>query len=157
MDLVEIPVGKFLYRFRRLTWLEESRIVFPEKVDQREIVLALALDNVSDLPVSREDALKVIRTIPTPIRWRMWVLYRGKLPVDRKFSTRNLYDAPERKVYDRKLLESGDNQPESEDDVIARRFGPAEAAEARELKQAMLAQARKAGAARQSDPEVPRG
>jgi hypothetical protein len=47
-------------------------------------------------------------TIPGPPRWRMWVLYRGKSDGDRYYSCRELYDAPDRKVYDRKLIDTGD-------------------------------------------------
>lgn len=29
MDIVEVPLNSFRYRFRRLSWLEEARPVFP--------------------------------------------------------------------------------------------------------------------------------
>lgn len=140
------PPGKVhLRRFRSLTWIEQTHLVFPPKSDQREVILAHALTDVSGLPVPSEvKAAEIIRAIPSPIRWRLWVLYRGKLPDDRVFTSKPLYTAPDRKVYDRRLLESGDTPPpDTDDDVIARRYGAREQAEARALQQAILAQAKR--------------
>jgi len=57
MDIVEIPLNSFQYRFRRLTWQEEFQIWFKPTEDQRKTLLSHALMDISDLLLpSVEDA-----------------------------------------------------------------------------------------------------
>jgi hypothetical protein len=150
IELIEIPLNSFRHRFRPLTWIEQSSLKFPAGEDQRMVVLAFALTNVSGFPVSsQEEARKILQRVPLALRWRIWVLYRGKQPVDRFFSTRGLYEAPEHQVHQKRVLAEGDA---SEDDQIdpamaqlERKFGAQEVREAREVEQQMLAVAEREG------------
>lgn len=60
MDLIEIPLNSFRYHFRRLTWQEDMALKFSAKEDQRKIIMALALVDVSGLVVTREHAFAVL-------------------------------------------------------------------------------------------------
>lgn len=141
MHLVEIPLSKFTYRFRRLTWQEEARVKIADGEDTRLVVLAHALHDISGLPVtSFEEARSVIAKIPATIRRRLWVLYRGNLPEDRYFTVMGLYDAPDHRAYNKRLIDTG--EASGEDAAIERRFGTEEAQAARELEQKLLGDAR---------------
>ena len=140
MHLVEIPLSKFVYRFRRLTWQEEARVQIADREDPRLVVLAHALHDISGLPVtSFEDARSVIAKIPGTIRRRIWVLYRGNLPDDRYFSTKGTYQAPDHQAYNKRLIDTGEASGENTE--IERRHGTEEAQAARELEQRMLGDA----------------
>jgi hypothetical protein len=156
MDLVEIPLGSHRYRFRRLPWQEQARLVFQPGDDQTLVLLCHALADVSGLKIaSPEDARKVLVNIPAALRRKFWIVYQGKLPDDRYFTTRGLYEAPEPKQYT-KAMETEEQRAESGNSAdlsaipsaheeVKRRFGPGEAAEARELERRMVAQARRDG------------
>lgn len=87
VTFVEIPLNKFVYRFRRLSWREELRMKLGPKDDQRRIVLATAVRDVSGLVLSRSDAKKAVQAIPEAVMWRFWVLYWADLPVDRYYTS----------------------------------------------------------------------
>lgn len=100
MHLVEVRLNSFLYRFRRLTWIEESALKVPEGEDARNVLLAHALHDGSGMPVGLvEDAARIVRAIPRTLRWRIWVIYRGNLPGDRYYRMKGLFEAPEPQVY----------------------------------------------------------
>jgi hypothetical protein len=86
VSFVEIPLNKFVYRFRRLSWREELRLKFKPKDDQRRVVLALALHDVSGLVLSPSEATKALQAIPEAVLWRIWVLYRADLPAERYYT-----------------------------------------------------------------------
>ena len=150
MHLVEIPLNKLLYHFRRLNWIEESRIEFSRKEDQRVTILAHALHDVSGHPItSLADARKILYAVPAPVRSRVWVLYRGSLHEDRKFRFQGaLFSAPEHQEYNRHLIEEETDDSEDRDPVaanIASHYGPEAAREAANLQQAIVRQARLEG------------
>jgi hypothetical protein len=140
-DLVEVRLNSFLYRFRRLTWIDESTIKIPTGEDARTHILAYALHDVSGMPVtSPEDAERIVRAIPYTFRWRIWVIYRGNLPSDRYFTMNGLFEAPEPQVYNQRLTD-GEKATDTVLDEVARKHGATEASEAHDLGQQMLANA----------------
>ena len=143
MHLVEIPLNTSVYRFRRLPWTEEARIVVPPGEDARKVLLTHALHDISGLPVdSLEDARKVIAKIPSTLRWRVWVLYRGNLPSERYYTSRGLFEAPDHMACDKRLIDEGMDSEETHADAqMVRKFGPEEVRETHALEQRMLAQA----------------
>jgi len=149
MDYVEIKLNSFLYRFRRLTWTEQATLKFPPKEDQRLILMAHAMTDVSGFTIaSVADALTILKRIPAPIQWRLWVIYQGKLPPERYYSCGGLYEAPEPVVHIKRMFEEGD-RTKDEDEILdaqlAQRFGAEELREARELESRMAAQAQQVG------------
>jgi hypothetical protein len=97
---------------------------------------------------SPADALTILKRIPPPLQWRLWVLYQGKLPPERYYSHGALFSAPEPVVHVKRMFEEGD-RPRDEDEIqdaqLAQRFGAEELREARELEGRMAAQAQQAG------------
>lgn len=109
--MIEINLNSFVYRFRRLTWVEEASCPIPPGADAREVFLALALTDVSGYVIqSIEEATKIVKAIPRTLRWRLWVIYRGSLPADRFFSTKGLYDAPDAETHARRLAEDDERK-----------------------------------------------
>jgi hypothetical protein len=108
MHLVEIRLASFLYRFRRLTWREEAGIKPKAGQALGDLLLDLALHDISGLPVSsREEATQVIPENSPALRWRIWVVYRGNQSEDRYFSTKGLYEASDHTAYNKRLIDEG--------------------------------------------------
>jgi hypothetical protein len=142
MAIVEIPLNSFRYRFRQLTWPEEFEIKFPAGEDQRKILLAHALVDISGLPItSVADATRVLSQIPPAIFWRIWIVYRGNSPADRYFTSKGLYNAPDQKTYNKRLLETEQRVEVTADDAIQQM----ELREAREIESQIFAQAKAQG------------
>src|SRR5271166_4912834 len=96
MDLIEVKLLDYIFRFKRMPWKEEFAIKFPKKKDQTRVYLAHALVEVSGLSIkSFEEATKVIDSLPTAISMRVFRIFKGQVPPNRKFSTAALYRAPE--------------------------------------------------------------
>jgi hypothetical protein len=109
MHLVEIRLASFLYRFRRLTWREEAGIKPKPGQTPGDLLLALALHDISGLPISsREETTQVIQKIPPALRWRIWVVYRGNQPEDRysvlRGCTRPRITPPTKRLIDEGLI-----------------------------------------------------
>jgi hypothetical protein len=58
MHLVEIRLASFLYRFRRLTWREEAGIKPKAGQTPGDLLLALALHDISGCPSPPEERLR---------------------------------------------------------------------------------------------------
>ena len=108
MALIEIPLHSYVYRFRRLTWPEELRLRSAPGADQCKVVMAAAMVNVSRLPVTQADALRILGNIPEALIWRIWLLCRANLPDDRYYSSGGLYEAPDTMTY-RKHIDAQDH------------------------------------------------
>jgi hypothetical protein len=116
---IEIPLNTYTYRFRRMNWTEEIKLRFKPGEDQRKVVLALALTDVSGLAVSRADALKILSALPEAILWRVWLVYRGNLPPDRYYSTGALYQAPDVATHHARNQQIEDQADETADRAMA--------------------------------------
>ena len=44
---------------------------------------------------SFEEGLSIVKRVPETIRWRIFILFRGKLPDDRYYTVESLFTAPE--------------------------------------------------------------
>lgn len=140
-ELVDIRLASFVYRFRRLTWLEEAQIKIPPGTDPRDTLLAHALHDVSGLLIpSLDERKQVVRKIPPALRWRIWVVYRGNLPSDRYFITKGLYQAPEYQAHNKRLIEDGQAETPDEDS-FHRHAAAQEEHEARAMENRIFAQA----------------
>jgi hypothetical protein len=103
--LVEIPLNSYRYNFRRLTWREEVRLNFAKTDDQRKVIMARAMVDVSGLKVTPESAMQILNHIPDALFWRIWLLYRADLPRERYFSSGGLYTAPDPVAYRIKVFD----------------------------------------------------
>jgi hypothetical protein len=100
MTTIEVNLLSYKFSFRKLCWREEFALKFDKRRDPRRIILAAALVTVSGLEVpSFGEAYRVIETLPVPILSRVFIIYKGSLSSPKKFSTANLYRAPEPSKY----------------------------------------------------------
>lgn len=144
MDLIEVILQNYRFKFRRLFWEEEFALKL-EGRDPRRVVLASAMVEVSGLKIKDfDEAWKLVspETLPTPILIRVFLIYKGKQPENRIFSTHNLYRAPEPLPYERRVEEGQENLEKGVDSVMKRleeQFSREELAEASEVDKQIMA------------------
>jgi hypothetical protein len=107
MAPIEVTLNSYRYHFRRLTWQEEARLQFSKTEDQRKTIMARALVDVCGLPVTTEQAIVILQSIPDAVFWRIWVVYRGNLPEDRYYTSGGLYEAPDQMTYRQRIYDDG--------------------------------------------------
>jgi len=153
---VEVCLLNYKFRFRRLTWLEELNLVIPPGKNSMRVVLAHALENVSDLKASPEEAEKIFAVMPLPVVSRVYRIYKGSLPTNRRFETAGLYCAPEPSAYAKRVLveeEEVDDATERAMKNMENRFGRKELAEAAEVDRKILKASQLRGATKIPTPE----
>jgi hypothetical protein len=142
MDIVEIKLLNYTFRFRGLHWRQEFGLAFDEKSDRLRTILSHALVEVSGLPVgSAAEAMKLLKAVPSAIIQRVFVIYKGSLPPPRLFHTVGLYKAPEPNRLIRKMQEAEEERDQVMDRVereMESRFGRKELEEQRELERLMF-------------------
>jgi len=144
MDLIEVILLNYRFKFRRLFWKEEFGLK-PGDRDARRVMLAAALVEVSGLKIkSFAEAWRVMcpEVLPTPILRRVFLIYKGKQPETREFATLNLYKAPEPSAYGERLEAQAEAVEKAADVVIERmeqQFGKKELQEAAEVDRQVLA------------------
>ena len=142
METVEVKLLQYTFHFRKLTWREEFGIKFEPKENRLRTVLAHALADISGYQIkSIDDAKKVLNQIPTSIISRAFIIYKGSLPNEHRFSTLGLYKAPEAAKYQKKIMESEQEREAVMDRVeqeMASKFGTKELMENRRLENQML-------------------
>src|SRR5574337_996933 len=142
MDIVEIALLNYQFKFRALTWREEVGMKFDPKDDRMRVILTHALCEVSGLPVkSIDEARRVLAPLPPPVVYRVFVIYKGSLPPPRLFNTVGLYKAPE----PNRLAVQFERVEEEREAVMDRveaemeaKFGRKEIQEARDLERQMF-------------------
>jgi|SRR5208282_2175945 len=141
-QLIEIPIRKFKYHFRPLTWLEEFSVVYPKDKNPQKVMLAHALVDISGTPVpSVDEAHRMLAPLPTAVISRMFIVYRGNAQVSRKFESAPLYRAPEPSSYARRVkIQAGeqDNQMENVDRHLENMYGAKELEGARAIQEQIL-------------------
>jgi hypothetical protein len=147
--MIEVKLLHYTFQFRRLSWKEEFALKFG-KEDPRRVTLAASLDNVSGMKISSfSDALKILKSIPTAVLERAYIIYRYKLPKSKIFSTTYLYKAPDPLTHNKKVFED-EEQKEEVIDVIHRQmestFGRKELQEQQNLEKEILDKSNKRGA-----------
>jgi hypothetical protein len=160
MDLIEVVLLNFRFKFRRLFWKEEFGLQSkqPKDRDSRRVVLAAALVEVSGLKIKNfDEAWRLLspEVLPTPIMHRVFLIYKGKQPETRLFATQNLYKAPEPSAYGQRLDDEVAATDKKADVVIQRmeqQFDKKELNEAAEIDRQILA-----GAADSKNPNKYRG
>ena len=157
MDTVEVKILQYTFHFRQLSWREEAVIKFDKPENRLRVLLAHSMTDVSGLPVtSVEDAMKVLRAIPATVIQRMWVIFKGSLPMPRRFSTVGLYKAPSPGNFV-KRIEQVEAQREAVMDRVEmemeQKFGQRELAEAREVERQMMRNSKMRGATRATPDE----
>jgi hypothetical protein len=152
MTTVEVKLLNYTFRFRKLTWREETAIKIPKGKSQVRPVLVTALVNVSGLDVkSPEEAKKVIAALPTPVADRVYRIYKGLLPPNQKFETAALYQAPEPSIYVKRVVAEEDVVDEASDRVMKKMeqsFGKRELEEAAEVDRQIVQGSQLRGAVR---------
>jgi hypothetical protein len=158
MDTVEVKILKYRFLFRQLTWREEFALKFPKDVDRRAVLLAHALDEVSGLKVTDvNEAMKVMKALPPTIVSRVFIVYRGSLPIPRIYTTTGLFKAPEPNAVARVFEQEEEARDKIMDKVEAEmesKFGRKELAEAREVERQMMRNSKLRGATKPT-PEPP--
>ena len=153
MDSIEVIVGSYRFRFRRLYWKEELGLR-NEGRDPRRVVLAQALEEVSGLKIEGfDEAWRVLcpEVLPTPILHRVFLVYKGKQPQSREFETRNLYKAPEPFRYEKQVeaeTEATERKADAVVEHMERQFGKRELEEAAEVDRQIVRGSKLRGAVR---------
>ncbi len=142
MDLIEVILLNYRFKFRRLFWKEEFELDTKNR-DGRRVVLATALVEVSGLKIKNfDDAWRVLEAIPTAILHRVFLIYKGKQPETRAFTTRDLYKAPETTVLGTRLADEQAETEKTADIAVTRmeqQFGRKELEEAAAVDQQIVA------------------
>jgi hypothetical protein len=158
MEPVEIKILKYTFRFRHLSWREEVAIKFGKNADRVRVVLAHALTEVSGLKIgSVAEATKVLNAVPGSVIQRMLILYKGSLPIPRRFSTTDLYRAPNTVTVAKRLEEVEQTRDKIMDKVEAemrQKFGNQEIEETLEAERLMMKNSKMRGATRATDERV---
>jgi hypothetical protein len=151
MDLIEVILTNFRFQFRRLYWKEEFALQAKGR-DERRVLLAAALVEISGLKVnSFDEAYRVLEALPMPILHRVFIIYKGKQPGTRQFTTRNLYKAPNPAAYGTRLAEDAEATEQKADALTKRmeqQFGAKELQEAAEVDRKILQASKFRGAYR---------
>jgi hypothetical protein len=134
MELIEVKLLQYVFRFKPLNWREEFSVEYNPKKNRLRTLLASALMEVSGLKVSTvEEAWKVLEPLPDPILNRVYIIYKGSLPESRAFNTLGLYKAPEPSRFVRQLEKVEQQREEVMDKVekeMETKFGRKELEEA---------------------------
>lgn len=142
MNVIEIKLLKYTFRFRNMTWRQEFNIKFDAKRDRLKTILSHALDEVSGLKItSPEEAYRVMDAIPGNIVSRIFLIYKGNTSEARMFKTLGLYQAPEPNRFVRTIQKAEQEREKVMDRVeeeMASKFGRKELQEAREQELLML-------------------
>ena len=120
MTLIEIPLNSYRYHFRRLTWPEETSLKFVPQEDQRKVFLSHAMVDVSGLPVTQPQALAILKQLPDAVFWRIWLIYRSDLPLERYYTCGGLYEAPDPMTYRKKIHDDQQTREEIADSASAK-------------------------------------
>ena len=161
MDTVEVSLSGYKFLFRQLRWREEFNIKFDPAKDRLRTILSYALDEVSGIKVaSIFDAERVLSAIPPTVIYRIFLIYKGKLPQPRIFTTIGLYKAPEPNRMIKKLEEAEAERDQIMDRVereMEAKFGRRELKEAKELELQMFRNSKGRGvvAASSDEPLIP--
>lgn len=150
METYEVKILKYSFRFRQLSWREETSIQFEKNKNRVRTLLAHALTEVSGLKVeSVADAKKVLMAVPGSVLQRVFILYRGTLPMPRRFATTGLYKAPGTNKLAERLKQVEDKREKIMDKVEAEmeaKFGRRELQETLETERQMLKNSKMRGA-----------
>jgi len=160
-NTVEVKILKYVFRFRQLPWQEETIIKFPKGENRLRHILSYALTEVSGLKVeSPEDAMKVLRALPEAVVQRVFVLYKGSLPMPRLFSTVGLYKAPEPGKFIKRIEEVEEQRDRIMDRVereMEQKFGKQELHEQLELERQMARNSKMRGVTKATPDESKTG
>ncbi len=163
METIEVVLANYRLLFKRLYWKDEFALQVGKR-DGRRVVLAAALQAVSGLPIdSFDEAYRVFEALSEPVLHRVFLIYKGKQPDTRHFTTHNLYRAPEPAAYGTLIAET-ENLAEKKTDTLFKRmeqqFGAEELAEAAEVDRQVVASSGLKGAIRKfadEEDEAPMG
>ena len=151
---VDVQLLTYKFRFRKLTWREESALEGSSKNVVR-LLLAAALEEVSGIKVKTPaEASKVINALPLPVANRVFRIYRGLLPKNRKFQTGNLYRAPEPSIYIKRVAAVEEAVDQATDKVVEKMeqdFGKKEVQEAAEIDRQIVKGSKLRGAVKVKD------
>ncbi len=155
METVEVKILKYAFQFRQLSWREEAAIRLSKGDNRFRAILSHALVEVSGLKVgSPEDAMKVLKAIPSSVLQRVFVIYKGSLPNPRQFATTGLYKAPEPGKLVKRLAEVEQQRDQIMDRVereMEQKFGKQEIHEQLELERQMAKNSKMRGATKATD------
>jgi len=151
METVEVILANFRFVFRRLFWKDEFALQTGDR-DGRRVVLAAALLEVSGLKVNGfDEAYRIFESLSEPVLHRVFLVYKGKQPDTRRFTTHNLYCAPEPAAYGTLISETEDLAEKKADMLVKRmeqQFGREELEEAAEVDRQVVASSGLKGAVR---------
>jgi hypothetical protein len=142
MEIVEVKLLQYTFRFRKLSWREEFGIKFDPKEDRIRTILAFALTDISGFKINTVDeARSVLAAIPPSITERVYIIWQGSMPNARMFSTMGLWKAPEAARYQQRVKLIEEEREEIMDRAEAemeKKFGVKELREARARERLMV-------------------
>jgi hypothetical protein len=157
MEIVEVKILQYTFRFRQMSWRDEGAIRFEKGGNRLRTILSHALVEVSGLKVgSPQDALKVLRPLPDAVIQRCFILYKGSFPMPRRFSTMGLYKASEPGKFVARIAEVEEQRDKIMDRVeqeLESKFGKQELTEQLELERQMAKNSKLRGATRATPDE----
>lgn len=114
---IDIQIGHNIFRFRSLTWMEETDLDTSDMARDRAY-FAKALISVSGIAFSPEDSKTIIKSIPLAIFKRAFLIYKAlESEGQDSFKTTKVYFAPNvKKLMDKVKLE--DDSFEKELDLL---------------------------------------
>lgn len=140
--IVEVKLLNYTFRFKKLTWREEFTIKFPVGKDQKRVYLAHALVEISGSKLtSFAEATRVVDSLPTAISSRVFRIYKGQFPPNRRFATASLFKAPEPNKYNVILEKDEEDRDKLADQARIRlesQFGRKELDQAAEIDRKIL-------------------
>lgn len=155
MDLIEVEYRGYKFRFRRMNWQQEFAIHYTVSRDPFRTYLSAALAEIVEPEgrvrqvVSSDAAYKVFAALPRAIVERIHKVYKGSIPLQRRWVTAGLYKAPEHSQWMRNVAKSEGQREELHDRVesaMEAKYGKQEVAEQRELERQILANSNLRGA-----------
>jgi hypothetical protein len=157
METVEVKILQYTFRFRQLTWREETSFKFPKEDDRLRTILSYALAEVSGLKVQTQpDAMKVLKALPASVIQRVFILYKGSFPIPRRFATMGLYKAPEPGKMIQRIQEVEEHRDQILDKVereLGSKFDKQDLRDSLEAERIMLRNSKMRGATKPSPEE----
>lgn len=151
-DHVEVQVLNHTFKFRRLKWQDMSNVtewIEKHKMHESLAIPSFALYEISGRPLTPEEALKVLLSMPRSAIEILYKYYKGSMDPHRMFSSTPIYSAPDAATYMSKIQEEDSESEAQLDEVeafLTQKFGRKEVQEEMALGRQMAENTKMAGA-----------
>ena len=135
---VEIKLLNHILKLRRLTWEDYMTLSFEKEF--RKVVLSAALVGVSGKSFTSTEALTLLNTLPAALIDKLYTIYIGSLDDRRKFSSKDLSEAPSALEFSVKMEEGQTKPVDLIEQQLETQFGKQAVEEERALNARILQQ-----------------